>query len=46
MRLRKQTTQWTRAALAGALLLPAAGALANETHVSRQRLHRLECLPR
>ncbi|MCP3140210.1 hypothetical protein [Pyxidicoccus xibeiensis] len=32
MRLRKQTQQWTSAALAGALLLPAA-ALANETHV-------------
>ncbi|RKH57944.1 hypothetical protein [Corallococcus aberystwythensis] len=32
MRLRKQTQQWTGAALAGALLLPAA-ALANETHV-------------
>ncbi|RYZ39141.1 MAG: hypothetical protein EOO71_21275 [Myxococcaceae bacterium] len=32
MRFRKQTQQWTGAALAGALLLPAA-ALANETHV-------------
>ncbi|RKH21761.1 hypothetical protein D7X74_00060 [Corallococcus sp. CA047B] len=33
MRLRKQTRQWTRAAVVGALFLPAAGALANETHV-------------
>lgn len=32
MGFRKQTQQWTSAALAGALLLPAA-ALANETHV-------------
>ena len=32
MRFRKQTTRWTGAALAGALLLPTA-ALANETHV-------------
>lgn len=32
MKLRKHTSQWTSAALTGALLLPAA-ALANETHV-------------